>query len=118
MRFFGALVFLILACVCAQAQTFTCKIDRIHQCRIEGCVPRESTAYREFDATAKRYSRCNWEGCENHDAEFVDAGIYWNILVRSEMLVAKVNKDGSGFVETMLFDPMGFVTFATCTAKE
>lgn len=102
----------------AQARQYECKITRINQCGAEGCRPRESTAYRKIDISTGKFSRCNWEGCNDYRADVTDAGSHWEMRLNGEFAIAKMSKDGSEFIDMMMLGPIAFVTFGSCRPAE
>ena len=106
-------IFMLMAGM-ARGET-TCAITEKLQCAPgEGCQPIQNTIIIRINSEQHIYSRCNANGCNDYQAEFNTSGIFINIAVPSNGLLAKLTIDGSSFTEVATLATAVLLSFGTC----
>jgi hypothetical protein len=83
----------------AMAET-TCTITEKLQCaQGQGCQSVKNTIIVRIDMERQVYSRCDAKGCDDFQAQFSNSGIFTNIAVPANGLLARLTTDGSSFTE-------------------
>jgi hypothetical protein len=98
----------------ARAET-TCTITEKWQCAPnQVCQQLENTLVIRIDLDRQIYSRCDAKGCDDFQADFSNSGIFINIAMPANGLLAKLTKDGSNFTEVATLESIAFVSFGSC----
>ena len=98
----------------AMAET-TCTITEKFQCaQGQGCRPIENKIVIRINVEEQVYSRCDAMGCDDHQAQFSNSGIFTNIALPAKGLLAKMTVDGSSFTEVATIMNEVLVSFGSC----
>jgi hypothetical protein len=113
-KLLAALSMPLLMAGTARGET-TCTITEKLQCvQGQGCQPLESKIIIRINTEQQVYSRCDANGCDDYQAQFNGSGVFINIAVPANGLLAKLTADGSSFTEVATLGTAVLLSFGSC----
>lgn len=108
----SAVIFLMSA-IPASAQV-TCTIASKFSCGPQGCKQGTPTIVIRVDEERQQYSRCDAKGCDDYAAVFSRSGMFVNISMPKNGVMAKMTEDGPSFLEVVTVMDVPLISFGTC----
>jgi hypothetical protein len=84
------------------------------RCDPTGCKQIKTTIWNLIDLESGRYSRCDNKGCDHYKISEKKSGIYLNIKLQGKATFAKMNSDGSNFIEVATLGVVALVSHGSC----
>jgi hypothetical protein len=98
----------------AIAATLRCDIASKFLCQSAGCSTATASVWNLIDMDAKTYSRCDRSGCDTYDAVFSPSGVFLNIALPANGLIAKLEPGTGSFSEVASLAGEVYVSFGVC----
>ena len=114
----GLLVAPVLPVGTAWAAEYRCDLTNKYHCsQKQGCRSIPPKTWAQIDTDKRTYSRCNRLGCDLYDADFNTSGAFVTIEVNGRGLMAKMQLDGSSFVEVATLATDVYTSFGSCRPR-
>ncbi|MBZ9654022.1 hypothetical protein [Phyllobacterium lublinensis] len=90
-----------------------CDITSKFICTSSGCQPAKLAVFNLIDMRDKTLARCDSKGCDPYTATFSSSGLFLNIAVPTNGLLAKLGGNGD-FVEVATLAGQVYSSFGSC----
>ncbi len=104
-------VFLATEAVAAEIR---CDIRSKVTCSSAGCTEKAPGMWNLIDLEGRRFSRCDYEGCDHYQMVVSRSGTYLNLEVPGRAMLAKMAADGSKYLEVATLGTKALVSHGTC----
>lgn len=108
----AALAFQVTASESAALMCFIS--EKVHCAQGQGCKPVESKIAVRINTEQQLYSRCDAKGCDEYQAEFGVSGVFINIAVPKNGMLAKLSTDGRSFIEVVTLGTDVLISYGSC----
>jgi hypothetical protein len=104
----------VLAVRSAMAAPLECVILKKYSCTAAQCQTVPATIRNTIDLQNHMYSRCDSKGCDSYVATISQTGVMVTLDLPGRGAFARMNADGSEFVEVVSLLTNTLISYGTC----